>query len=218
MAESYKRGKDETIYTLFASSTDFDASIRHDVRSISKTVVSFLWGIAQADGKTPPLNTPVLDLLPALANLQSQGREAITIAHLMTMSSGLDWNEPSTYNSRNDEMGLYWLSSPSRYLFDRPVTAPAGTLYNYNGGGTTVLTQILAERVGISLPDYARKVLFEPLGVTDWEWTNDVRGRPLAFAGLRLRSRDLARIGRMVIGEDKIRGKWHGNKLYPRPG
>ena len=78
MAESYKRGKDETIYTLFASSTDFDASIRHDVRSISKTVVSFLWGIAQADGKTPPLNTPVLDLLPARANLQSQGREAIT--------------------------------------------------------------------------------------------------------------------------------------------
>ena len=81
VAESYKRGKDETIYTLFASSTDFDAAIRHDVRSISKSVVSLLWGIAQADGKTPPLNTPVLDLLPALANLKSQGREAITISH-----------------------------------------------------------------------------------------------------------------------------------------
>ncbi len=215
VAESYKRGKDETIYTLFASSTDFDASIRHDVRSISKSVVSLLWGIAQADGKTPPLNTPVLDLLPALANLKSQGREAITIAHLMTMSSGLNWNEPSTYNSRNDEMGRYWRSSQSRYLFDRPAAAPAGTLYNYNGGGTAVLAQILAERVGISLPDYARKVLFEPLGITNWEWTNDVRGRPLAFAGLRLRSRDLARIGRMVIGEDKIRGKWHGKQIVP---
>ena len=123
------------------------------------------------------------------------------------MSSGLDWNEPSTYNSRNDEMGVYWRSSQSRYLFDRPAAAPAGTLYNYNGGGTAVLAQILAERVGISLPDYARKVLFEPLGITNWEWPNDVRGRPLAFAGLRLRSRDLARIGRMVICEDKIRGR-----------
>ena len=215
VAESYKRGKDETIYTLFASSTDFDASIRHDVRLISKSVVSLLWGIAQADGKTPSLNTPVLDLLPALANLKSQGREAITIAHLMTMSSGLDWNEPSTYNSRNDEMSVYWRSSQSRYLFDRPAAAPAGTLYNYNGGGTAVLAQILAERVGISLPDYARKVLFEPLGITNWEWPNDVRGRPLAFAGLRLRSRDLARIGRVVIGEDKIRGKWHGKQIVP---
>ena len=57
--------------------------------------------------------------------------------------------------------------------------------------------------------------MFEPLGVTNWEWTNDVRGRPLAFAGLRLRSRDLARIGRMVIGEDKIRGKWHGKQIVP---
>ena len=133
----------------------------------------------------------------------------------MTMSSGLDWNEPSTYDSRNDEMGVYWRSSQSRYLFDRPVAALAGTLYNYNGGGTAVLAQILAERVGISLPDYARKVLFEPLGITNWEWPNDVRGRPLAFAGLRLRSRDLARIGRMVIGEDKIRGKWLGKQIVP---
>ena len=133
----------------------------------------------------------------------------------MTMSSGLDWHEPSTYNSRNDEMSVYWRSSQSRYLFDRPAAAPAGTLYNYNGGGTAVLAQILAERVGISLPDYARKVLFEPLGITNWEWPNDVRGRPLAFAGLRLRSRDLARIGRMVIGEDKIRGKWLGKQIVP---
>jgi CubicO group peptidase (beta-lactamase class C family) len=215
VAESYKRGKDETIYTLFASSTDFDVSTLHDVRSISKSVVSLLWGIADAEGKTPTLNTPVLDLLPDLAHLKNQGREAITIAHLLTMSSGLDWNEPSTYNARNDEFGLYWRSSQSRYLFDRPMVAPAGTRYNYNGGGTAVLAQILSSRVGMSLPDYARKMLFTPLGITDWEWQNDIRGRPLSFAGLRLRPRDMTRIGRMVIGEDKVAGKWQGKQIVP---
>jgi CubicO group peptidase (beta-lactamase class C family) len=215
VAEVYKRGKDESIYTLFASSTDFDATTRHDVRSISKSVVSLLWGIAQAEGKTPPLNTPVLDLLPALADLKNEGREAITIAHLLTMSSGLDWNEPSTYNSKNDEFGLYWRTSQSRYVFNRSMAAPAGTRYNYNGGGTAVLAQILTERVGMSLPDYARKVLFEPLGITDWEWVNDIRGRPLAFAGLRLRPRDLTRIGRMVLGEEKRRGRWQGKQIVP---
>ncbi|MBC7622655.1 MAG: serine hydrolase [Aeromicrobium sp.] len=215
VAESYKRGKDETIYSLFASSTNFDAASRHDVRSISKSVVSLLWGIAHADGKTPPLNTPVLDLLPDLADLKQQGREAITIAHLLTMSSGLDWNEPNTSNARNDEFGLYWRTSQSRYVFDRPMAARAGTRYNYNGGGTAVLAQLLTERVGMPLPEYARKKLFAPLGITDWEWRNDIRGRPLAFAGLRLRSRDVARIGRMVLGEDKTPGKWQGTQVVP---
>jgi CubicO group peptidase (beta-lactamase class C family) len=215
VAEVYKRGKDESIYTLFASTTDFDATTRHDVRSISKSALSLLWGIAQAEGKTPPLNTPVLDLFPALADLKNDGREAITIAHLFTMSSGLDWNEPNTYNSKNDEFGLYWRTSQARYMFNRPMAAPAGTRYNYNGGGTAVLAQILTDRVGMSLPDYARKVLFEPLGITDWEWVNDVRGRPLAFAGLRLRPRDLARIGRMVLGEEKKRGRWQGKQIVP---
>lgn len=143
VAQVYKRGKDESIYTLFASSIDFDATTRHDVRSISKSVVSLLWGIAQAEGKMPPLNTPVLDLFPPLADFKNEGREAIIIAHLLTMSGGLDWNEPNTYNSQNDEFGLYWRTSQSRYVFNRPMAAPAGTRYNYNGGGTAVLAQIL---------------------------------------------------------------------------
>ena len=211
VAEIYKRGKDKSIYSLFASETDFDATKRHDVRSISKSVTSLLWGIAQAQNKTPPLDTVVLDLLPELASLKNQGRQAITIAHLLSMSSGLNWNEPNAYLLSNDEIGLYWRSSQARYLFDRPMAAPAGTRFNYNGAGTAVLAQILSDRVGMSLPDYARKVLFEPLGITDWEWKNDVRGRPLAFAGLRLRPNDLARIGRMVLNH----GQWKGQQIVP---
>ncbi len=211
VAELYKRGKDETIYSLFGRETGFDAATRHDVRSISKSVISLLWGIAQAQNITPPLNTPVLDLLPELASLKNQGRESITIAHLLSMSSGLDWNEPNAYNSSNDEIGLYWRSSQAKYVFDRPMVAPVGTRFNYNGGGTAVLAQLLADRVGMPLPDYARKVLFEPLGITDWEWTNDVRGRPLAFAGLRMRPNDLARIGRMVLNQ----GQWKGRQIVP---
>lgn len=212
VAEAYRRGKDESIYSLFGRSTDFDATRRHDVRSISKSVTSLLWGIAKGQGKVPPLDTPVLDLLPELTDLQGQGREAITLSHLFDMSSGLDWNEPNAYNSsRNDEHGLFWHSSQARYLFDRAVVVPPGTRFNYNGGGTAVIAQILAQRVGLPLPEYARRYLFEPLGITDWEWVNDVRGRPLAFAGLRLRPIDLARIGRMVLAH----GRWQGRQVVP---
>jgi CubicO group peptidase (beta-lactamase class C family) len=211
IADVYKRGTDKTIYSLFGRETHFDASTPHDLRSISKSVTSLLWGIAQAQHKTPPLNTPVLDLFPDLAYLKNQGRELITIAHLLSMSSGLEWNEPSVYNAANEEIGLYWHSSQAKYVFNRAMLAPAGTRFNYNGGGTAILAQILADRVGMSLSAYARLVLFEPLGITDWEWTNDLRGRPLAFAGLRLRPADLARLGRMILN----RGIWKGQQIVP---
>jgi len=208
VAEAYRRGKDESIYTLFASTTNFDATTRHDVRSVSKSIVSLLWGIADSQGKMPPLNSRVVDLLPELKNLRSAGRETITIESLFTMSSGLDWKEGGNYGLfSNDETGLYWHSSQARYVFKRYMAALSGAHFNYNSGGTAVLAQILAERVGMSLPDYARKYLFEPLGITDWEWKKDVRGRPLAFAGVRMRPRDVARIGRMVLAQGEFDGK-----------
>ena len=91
------------------------------------------------------------------------------------------------------------------------MAAPASTVFNYNGGGTAVLAQILVDHTGMELPEFARKYLFEPLGITDWEWTGDLRGRPLAFAGLRLRPLDLARIGQLVLQH----GQWEGKQIVP---
>jgi len=211
VAQAYRRGKDESIYSLMSRQTDFDASRRHDLRSISKSVTSLLWGIAQGRNQTPSLDTPVLPLFPELGTLQSQGRQSITIAHLLGMSSGLAWNEPNRYNAGNDEGGLYWRSSQQRYLFDRPMLAQPGERFNYNGGGTAILARILADQTGMPLPEYARKNLFGPLGIDDWEWMNDLRGRPLAFSGLRMRPVDVARIGRMILR----RGQWEGRQIVP---
>lgn len=212
VAEVYRPGQDERVKDLFRTTRTFDAKTLHDIRSISKSVTSLLWGIAQGQGKTPPLDTPALSLFPELANLNRDGREAITLSQMLSMSSGLAWNEwRATSLFNNDEFGLFWHMSQTHYVFDRPMAAPAGTQFNYNGGNTAVLAQLLAERVGMTLPEYARKQLFEPLGITDWEWVDDYRGRPLAFAGVRLRPRDLARIGQLVLQH----GQWHGRQLVP---
>jgi CubicO group peptidase (beta-lactamase class C family) len=131
------------------------------LRSISRSVVSLLWGIAQAEGKTPSLQTPVLDLLPALADLKKGERERITIEDLLCMRSGLDWDDSGDYRGwGNDENGLSWRGDQARYVFDRPMAAPAATRFNYNGGGTAVLAQLLVQRVGVPLPEYARRKLF----------------------------------------------------------
>ncbi|CAJ0686794.1 serine hydrolase domain-containing protein [Ralstonia holmesii] len=212
VAEVYHTGKDERVKDLFRTTRTFDASTLHDIRSVSKSVTSLLWGIAQGQGKMPPLETPALSLFPGLADLNRDGREAITLSQMLSMSSGLAWNEwRATSLFNNDEFGLFWHTSQAHYVFDRPMAAPAGTQFNYNGGNTAVLALLLAERVGMSLPEYARKQLFEPLGITDWEWVDDYRGRPLAFAGVRLRPRDLARIGQLVLQH----GQWNGRQVVP---
>ncbi|MFX3583073.1 serine hydrolase [Ralstonia mannitolilytica] len=216
VAELYRTGKDERVKDLFRTTRTFDANTLHDIRSISKSVTSLLWGIAQGQGRVPPPDTPALPLFPELARdmpkLNRDGREGITLGQMLSMSSGLAWNEwraTSVFN--NDEFGLFWHTSQVRYVFDRPMAAAAGTQFNYNGGNTAVLAHLLAQRVGMPLPEYARQQLFEPLGITDWEWVDDYRGRALAFAGLRLRPRDLARIGQLVLQH----GEWHGRQVVP---
>jgi len=210
VAERYYQGRDRSIWSPFARTVQFDANTRHDLRSVSKSVTSLLWGIAQGEGRMPALGTPVLDLYPELADLKTAGRDAITVRQLFTMTSGLAWEEPIRYGMGNDETGLYWRSSQARYLFDRPLV-PGGAVFNYNGGATAVLADILARRTGMLIEDYAQQKLFGPLGITDWEWQKDVRRRPMAFAGLRLRPRDLATIGQLLLQ----RGQWQGKQLVP---
>lgn len=213
VAEVYRSGPDESIYSMWRSTVAFGPETRHDVRSISKSVVSLLWGIAQGQGKTPPMDTGVLDLLPELADLRNAGRERITLDHLMSMRSGLEWNESAkTYGTlTSDETALYWKGDQARFLFDRRLASEPGTHYNYNGGHTAVIAELLSTRTRVPLVEFARQNLFQPLGITDWEWRSDLRGRPVSFAGLRLRPRDLAKIGRMVL--DK--GKWEGTQVVP---
>lgn len=211
VAERYRAGKDRSVFAMWPRTVDFDDATRHDLRSISKSVTALLWGIAQAEGKTPALDARVLDLLPDLADLKTEGRAAIRIDDLLTMRSGLAWEEDGAYGWRNPELGLYWRQSQARYLFDRPLQEKPGTVFRYNGGNTAVLAQLLSARVGMSLPDYARARLFAPLGISDWEWLSDARGRPLAFSGLRMRPRDLARIGQLILQH----GQWEGRQLVP---
>jgi CubicO group peptidase (beta-lactamase class C family) len=210
--DAYRTGPDRSTYSLWAGRMRFDKDVPHDVRSVTKSVVALLWGIAESERAVPPLTTPVLDLLPALADLRNGGRERITVADLLCMRSGLDWNESGGYGRwTNDERGLLWRGDRARYVFERRVATSPGTLFNYNGGLTAVLGMLLEEQTGSSLQQYASQRLFEPLGIRDWEWVADVRGRTRAYTGLRLRPRDLARIGRVMLDG----GRWQGRQVVP---
>jgi CubicO group peptidase (beta-lactamase class C family) len=136
------------------------------------------------------------------------------------MSSGLEWQEGGS--GRDDEHRLFWTWSPDRYVFSRPVAAPPGSRWNYNSGGVAVLADLLTRTTQRPLKEFVRESLFEPLGIRDWEWTADLHGRPMAFTGLRMRPRDMAKLGRLVLDHGRWRGKqivpaeWISESLQPR--
>jgi len=213
IAELYRSGSDRSIYSLSARKVDFGPADRHDMRSISKSVVGLLAGIVLEEGKLPALSTPIADLYPEYPDLREPGRRSITLEHLLTMSSGLEWHESvASYGSpANDETRLFWDSSPIHFVLSRPIAAPVGRQFNYNGGGTAVVADVLVRASKTPLRELARTRLFEPLGITDWEWVSDLNGRPVAFAGLRLKPRDLLKFGRMMLD----RGQWQGRQIVP---
>lgn len=210
--EHYRRSRDKAVGNWFEREVAFGPDVLHDLRSISKSVVALLIGQAVGRGEID-VATPVLDFYPSLADLRRDGREKISVSHLLDMASGLAWNEATgTYGSAsNDETRLWWDRSPARYILDRPLAAAPGALWNYNGGHTVLLAEILAQRTGRSLLDVARSDLFDPLGIVQWEWRTGQHGQPLAYGGLRLTPPDLLRLGQLILAG----GNWQGRQVVP---
>lgn len=210
VAELYRTGHDRSIYSLFSSEVTFGPDTLHDMRSISKSVVALLIGIAAGEGRID-IHRPAIDFFPEFADLRTPERLAITVEHLLTMSSGLEWHETLAPGLSNDETRLYWDVRPLRHVMQRRSVATAGERFNYSGGSTALLAEILERATGSPLRTYARERLFAPLGIATWHWVASPYGRPLSFAGLRLTPRDLLRIGLMLLDG----GRWNGRQIVP---
>jgi CubicO group peptidase (beta-lactamase class C family) len=210
--ERYFAGDDDR-WVVSSDFVSFSPTEKHDIRSISKSVTALLVGIALSEGKFPPLDTPVIDFFPEYAELRTPDKARITFRHLLTMSHGLAWDETVAWNAPdNNERQMLEAMDPYRYVLEQPVALPPGILFNYNGGATTLLAGALAKATGLKVDDYAREKLFTPLGITDFEWLTFTGSNEVAaFGGLRLRPRDLAKIGQLMAAD----GLWNGKRVLP---
>jgi CubicO group peptidase (beta-lactamase class C family) len=188
------------------------AESRHDLRSVTKSVVSALVGIAHGEGAIQSLDQPVVRWFPEFQVLDTPDRRRVTLGHVLSMTSGFEWNEDVPYNDpRNDEIRMTRDTQPLRYALNRPFAAVPGSEFNYNGGLTQVMAAVLVRATKTSLQEYARTKLFDPLAITDVEWMGDLAGMPSAASGLRLRARDLAKVGSLYLHG----GKWNGKQVVP---
>ena len=213
--ERYFSGADERWGSPLGT-VQYAAEVKHDLRSISKSVTSLLVGIARGEGKFPALDSSAIDFFPQYAGLKTDDNARITFADFLTMSSGLAWDESLPYsNPANSERRLIDAADPLKYVFEQRLVARPGEIYNYNGGGTTVLGAAVAKATGQRLDDYARDRLFAPLDITDYEWVKlpfAAGSPPAAASGLRLRARDTAKLGQLLLSD----GAWNAKQVLPK--
>jgi CubicO group peptidase (beta-lactamase class C family) len=209
--ERYFRGADE-IYGRRVANVTFDADTLNDMKSVSKSVASLAVGIAIDRGLIGSVNEPIFSFFPELSDLRSPEKERIQLLHALTMSMGLEWVEatPAT-GDNNDEVRMHRAPDPCRYVLGLAATAPAGQEFFYNTGALTLVSAIIRKATGRPLDEFARATLFEPLGITDVEWIR-VKGDTDAGGGLRLRPRDMAKIGQLVLAG----GRWNDRQIVSK--
>ena len=214
LLEHYATGEDESWGKPLGSIT-FGPTVLHDLRSVTKSIVEMLYGIALAEGKVPEPRAKLYDQFPEYADLVRQpGRERITLAHVLSMTLGFQWDELTIPygDPRNSEVAMELSPDRYRYVLDRPIVGEPGITWTYNGGATALLGRLITKGTGERLPDFARHVLFDPLGLGPTEWSNGLQGEAAAASGLRMRAPDLLRIGQMVLGG----GAWRGKQIVPQ--
>ncbi len=210
--ERYFTGADE-IYSWPAGNITFDADTPHDMKSVSKSVASLALGIAIDRGLIRGVNEPIFNFFPELSDLRTPEKERIELSHVLTMSMGLKWVEatPDTGDDDNDEARMHMAPDPCRYVLGLPATAPPGQEFFYNTGALMLVSAIIHKATGRPLDEFARANLFEPLGITavGWNW---FKGDTDAGGGLRLRPRDMAKIGQLVLAG----GRWNDRQIVSR--
>lgn len=211
--EHYGVGDDESWGSPLGKVT-FGPTVLHDLRSVSKSIVGMLYGIALSDGKVPPPDARLYDQFPKYADLASQpGRERITVGHVLSMTMGIEWDELTIPypDPRNSEIAMEAAPDRYRYVLACPVVGPPGVKWTYCGGATALLGHLIARGTGEKLQDYARRVLFDPLGLGPIEISTARDGEPRAASGMRMRPADLLRVGQMVLAG----GAWRGRQIVP---
>lgn len=202
----------------------FGPDTLHDLRSVTKSVVALLYGIALDRGQVPPPEAPLLAQFPEYPDLGADAaRQRLLVRHALSMTLGTEWDELTLpyYDPRNSEIAMDAAEDRCRYVLDRPIVGPPGERWTYNGGATALLARLIARGTGMKLEDFARAALFDPLGIGATEWVQGRDGVAIAASGLRMTARDLARIGVAVLaggrhdGRQVIPATWLAASLAP---
>nr|WP_299389222.1 serine hydrolase [Allomuricauda sp.] len=208
--ENYYDGKDE-LWGKDLGVIEHHKDSLHDIRSVSKSIVATCIGIAIHQGKIDSIGQNVFDFFPEHTKYKEGLRSQLTIEHLLTMTSGMEWNENVPYTDpENSEIQMTSSGDPIQFVLSRPMVHVPGELWEYNGGTTQLLATIIERATNQNIHDFAVQHLFTPLEITTSTWTKfPGLELPAAASGLRLTSRDLLKFGMLYANN----GLWNGKQI-----
>ena len=190
----------------------------HTMQSISKSVTSLLVGIAIGDGLIKSVDQRVSDFFPEYKAMfdQDPRKQRLTLRDVLTMTFGNDWKERAIpYSS---PANIVWRMAAADdwmgFILGQPMVEEPGSKFNYSTGSALLLSGILQHATGMHVSAYAEQHLFDPLGIPVDAWYRNMT-HPQHWThtggGLGLRSRDLAKIGYLMVSG----GRWNGKQVVP---
>jgi len=186
----------------------------HTMQSVSKTVTSVIFGVAITRGDFKAgLDTPVLKFFDVakVKNVDERKRR-MTLRHILTMTTGLDWNEEVPYDDpRSDSSLMEATDDWVQYVIDKPMAEEPGKTFNYSSGATELLAYIFQKETGQDIDAYGEKYLFVPLGIKH-HWKRTYLGVVDTEGGLFLNGGDLAKIGYLYLHD----GLWDGKQIVSK--
>ncbi|MGO9950471.1 MAG: serine hydrolase domain-containing protein [Steroidobacteraceae bacterium] len=190
----------------------YQGTDEHTMQSVSKSITSATIGVAIARGDfRAPLETPVLHYfdVKSVGNVDDKKRH-MTLRHVLTMTTGFDWNEDVPYADPRNTVNLMEASRDwVKFVIDRPMAHEPGSTFAYNSGATELLAYIFKKETGQDIEGYARRYLFKPLGIQHYHWKRSPLGVADTEGGVYLNSEDLAKIGYLYMHD----GVWDAHRL-----
>jgi CubicO group peptidase (beta-lactamase class C family) len=190
----------------------------NDTRSAMKAITALAVGTAIADGAIASTQAAAFSYFSDLRPFQNDtsGKEAITVADLLSMSSALDCDDNADDSPGNEDK-MHQQSNWTRWAVDLPTMA--GYARDSSGFGpwryctvnAVLAGQVVQRATHRPVDQYIETRLFGPLGITSWDWPRSPAGEVMTGGGLRLRSRDLAKIAGMIADG----GRWNGRQVVP---
>jgi CubicO group peptidase (beta-lactamase class C family) len=188
-----------------------------NVKSVSKSILSALVGIAIAEGHIDSVDQPIADYYAdRLVSADNRGKRNITVGNLLSMQAGLETT--SFYNYGAWVLSDDWVG----FALDRPVLSPPGTRMHYSTGNTHLLSDIITRATGQSTLEFAREALAKPMGITLVAWPQDPNGIYFGGNNMELTPRQMLRFGELYLNDGRIGGQqivpaeWVNLSLEPR--
>jgi CubicO group peptidase (beta-lactamase class C family) len=179
---------------------------KRQIQSVTKCITSLVFGIALDMNYFSDLDQKLYEIVPEAFDNDMRKRE-MTLRHLLTMDSGLDYNnEDFAY-----ELFVKNQKDVMKFILEKPLFALPGQGFNYRDCDPQLLSGAIHKQTGMTLDEMAEKKLFGPMGITDYYWERNEDGDTWASEALFMRPRDMAKIGLLVLNQ----GSWNGQQLVP---